>query len=54
MSPGRVKTGGVVSKPGLGLTLTTKVPLEVFPAESLAVTVTVVVPAGNADPLAWL
>src|SRR5262245_44414535 len=45
MSAGQVITGGVVS-----ITVTVKEHDAVPPAESLAVTLTVVVPNGNADP----
>jgi hypothetical protein len=45
---GRESTGGVVS--GGGLTVTVKLPLAVFPAESWAEQLTVVVPTGNVEP----
>ena len=44
-SDGSVKVGGVVSAGGV--IITTNVPVPVFPAASVVVQVTVVVPTGN-------
>src|SRR6185295_11623213 len=48
-SAGGVTTGAVVS-----LTVTRKAAVELLPAPSVAVTVTVVMPSGNTEPLAGL